>query len=161
MCPAIPWYLPQRSFTSPRSGRRDGKSIPRLGTAPAGDRAARRCERFTEKPDRKTAERLVADGRYYWNSGIFLWSAATILKAMARHLPDHWACLEAIRDVLGTPEEVDKEVKERIAVAGPGGGYIVTSANSLTDYCKTENVWAIAKAVKKYGKYPLDMRWNR
>jgi len=67
--------------------------------------AARRCERFTEKPDRRTAERFVADGRYYWNSGIFLWSAATILKAMARHLPEHWACLEAIRDALGTPEE--------------------------------------------------------
>ena len=57
---------------------------------------------------------------------------------------------------LGKPEEVDKEVKERIATAGPGGGYVVTSANSLTDYCKTENVWAMAKAVKKYGKYPLD-----
>jgi uroporphyrinogen decarboxylase len=62
---------------------------------------------------------------------------------------------------LGTPDEVDKEVKERIAVTGPGGGYIVTSANSLTDYCKTENVWAMAKAVKKYGKYPLDMNLLR
>jgi len=57
---------------------------------------------------------------------------------------------------LGSPEEVDKEVKERIATAGVNGGYIVTSANSLTDYCKTENVWAMARAVKKYGKYPLD-----
>jgi uroporphyrinogen decarboxylase len=57
---------------------------------------------------------------------------------------------------LGTPEEVDREVRERIAMAGPRGGYIITSANSLTDYCKTENVWAMAKAVQKYGKYPLD-----
>ncbi|HME42451.1 MAG TPA: uroporphyrinogen decarboxylase family protein [Syntrophorhabdales bacterium] len=57
---------------------------------------------------------------------------------------------------LGSPEEVDKEVKERIATTGVNGGYIVTSANSLTDYCKTENVWAMARAVKKYGKYPLD-----
>ena len=57
---------------------------------------------------------------------------------------------------LGTPEEVDREVKERIGVAGKGGGYIITSANSLTDYCKTENVWAMSRAVKKYGSYPLD-----
>jgi len=57
---------------------------------------------------------------------------------------------------LGTPEEVDREVKERIAVAGPGGGYIITSANSLTDYCIIENVRAMAHAIKKYGKYPLD-----
>jgi uroporphyrinogen decarboxylase len=50
---------------------------------------------------------------------------------------------------------VDKEVKERIAVAGQGGGYIITSANSLPDYCKTENVWAMSRAIRKYGKYPL------
>jgi uroporphyrinogen decarboxylase len=54
---------------------------------------------------------------------------------------------------LGTPEEVDREVQERIAVAGKGGGYIISSANSLTDYCKTENVWAMSKALQKYGKY--------
>ncbi len=56
---------------------------------------------------------------------------------------------------LGTPEEVDAEVKGRIAAAGPGGGYMVTSANSLTNYCKVENVLAMANAVKKYGTYPL------
>jgi mannose-1-phosphate guanylyltransferase len=75
-----------------------GEAIPEY---PVG----KRCDRFTEKPDRTTAERFVADGRYYWNSGIFLWSAAGILKAMARHLPDHWACLEEIRRALGTPDE--------------------------------------------------------
>lgn len=68
--------------------------------------AARRCERFTEKPDRTTAERFVADGRYYWNSGIFLWNTPTILKAFARYLPDHWTCLEEIRRALGTADEV-------------------------------------------------------
>ncbi len=56
---------------------------------------------------------------------------------------------------LGTPEEVDAEVRQRIATAGPGGGYMVTSANSLTNYCKTENVLAMARAIEKYGKYPL------
>jgi len=57
---------------------------------------------------------------------------------------------------LSPPEEVDREVKERIAVAGQGGGYIITSANSLTDYCKVENVRAMAQAIKKYGNYPLN-----
>ena len=54
---------------------------------------------------------------------------------------------------LGTPEEVDREVKERIAGAGKGGGYIISSANSITEYCKTENIWAMSKALQKYGKY--------
>ena len=67
--------------------------------------AARTCVRFTEKPDRTTAERFLADGRYYWNSGIFLWNTAAILKAMARHLPAHWTCLEEIRPALGTADE--------------------------------------------------------
>ncbi len=55
----------------------------------------------------------------------------------------------------GTLEEVDQEVKERINYVGRNGGYIISSANSLTEYCKTENVWAMAEAIKKYGKYPL------
>jgi len=54
---------------------------------------------------------------------------------------------------LGTTEEVDQEVKQRIAVAGKGGGYIISSANSIIDYCKIDNVWAMSKALKKYGKY--------
>jgi mannose-1-phosphate guanylyltransferase len=64
---------------------------------------ARQCRRFTEKPDRTTAERFVADGGYYWNSGIFLWQPATMLKAIAEHLPEHWAALEEIRRALDTP----------------------------------------------------------
>ena len=38
---------------------------------------------------------------------------------------------------------------------GPGGGYIVTSGNSLTGYCRAENVLAMSAAVRKYGRYPI------
>jgi hypothetical protein len=54
---------------------------------------------------------------------------------------------------LGTPADVDREVKERIGVAGKGGGYMISSANSLTNYCKLENVWAMAEAIRKYRTY--------
>ena len=41
-------------------------------------------------------------------------------------------------------------------------GYIITSANSLPDYCKTENALGdCSKAIRKYGKYPLDPRLRR
>ena len=53
----------------------------------------------------------------------------------------------------GTPDEVEREVRERIEVAGAGGGYIMSSANSLTDYCKAENVRAMAKALQQFGTY--------
>ena len=53
----------------------------------------------------------------------------------------------------GTPEETEAEVKDRIEKVGKGGGYMISSANSITDYCKVENVQAMARAVRKYGTY--------
>jgi uroporphyrinogen decarboxylase len=53
----------------------------------------------------------------------------------------------------GTPEEVEAEVKERIATVGKGGGYIVSSANSIPHYAKVENVLAMRDAVNRYGWY--------
>jgi hypothetical protein len=38
---------------------------------------------------------------------------------------------------------------------GPGGGYIVTSGNSLAAYLLPENVRALSRAVQTYGRYPL------
>ncbi|MFN8446079.1 MAG: uroporphyrinogen decarboxylase family protein [Caldilineaceae bacterium] len=54
---------------------------------------------------------------------------------------------------LGTPAEVEAEVKERIQNIGKGGGYMISSANSLTSYCKVENVWAMVDAICKYANY--------
>jgi uroporphyrinogen decarboxylase len=56
---------------------------------------------------------------------------------------------------MATPEEVDREVRELIRIAGPGGGYIVTSGNSLASYVKPENALALSTAVRRYGQYPL------
>jgi uroporphyrinogen decarboxylase len=59
---------------------------------------------------------------------------------------------------MGTPEDVDREVRELIRDVGPGGGYVVTSGNSLAAYVKPENVWALSEAVQKYGRYPLNIQ---
>ncbi len=56
---------------------------------------------------------------------------------------------------MGEPEAVDHEVRELIRDVGPGGGYIVTSGNSLAGYLIPQNVLALSKAVQKYGRYPL------
>ena len=55
----------------------------------------------------------------------------------------------------GTPDAVEAEVRELIRTVGPGGGYIITSGNSLASYLKPENVIAMAAAVRTYGAYPL------
>ena len=57
-------------------------------------------------------------------------------------------------DAAARPRRWTAEVKERIEKSsGKGGGYMISSANSLTDYCKVDNVRAMSQAVKKYGKY--------
>jgi mannose-1-phosphate guanylyltransferase/mannose-6-phosphate isomerase len=44
-------------------------------------------KRFVEKPDEATARRYLRTGQYYWNSGIFVWRAATVLEELAQHQP--------------------------------------------------------------------------
>jgi mannose-1-phosphate guanylyltransferase len=63
----------------------------------------RRVRRFTEKPDLDRARQFVASGNYFWNSGMFLWSAATLANALREHLPDTALLLEKIAAAWGTP----------------------------------------------------------
>lgn len=46
-----------------------------------------KVERFTEKPDLKTAKRFVKDGRYFWNAGAFVFKADAILSAIEKFAP--------------------------------------------------------------------------
>ena len=58
--------------------------------------------RFTEKPDAAKAEQFVAAGNYYWNSGMFVWSARTLVNALREHLPKTAPYLEEIAAAWGT-----------------------------------------------------------
>ena len=53
---------------------------------------------FREKPDKPTADRYVESGRYYWNSGMFVWRADTVLTELSLHLPAAYKGLMQIRD---------------------------------------------------------------
>jgi mannose-1-phosphate guanylyltransferase len=61
-----------------------------------------RVRRFTEKPDAEKAAAFVAAGNYFWNSGMFLWSARTLSNALREHLPHTAALLEEIAATFGT-----------------------------------------------------------
>jgi len=58
---------------------------------------------------------------------------------------------------LGTPEDVRSEVYERIRTVGPGGGYMVASSNSVTNYVPFENMKAMFNATFEFGKYPIQL----
>ena len=47
-----------------------------------------KLERFIEKPDAATASKMLADGSYLWNAGIFLFRAKDIIAAFQTHAPD-------------------------------------------------------------------------
>ena len=68
------------------------------------DDSALHVRRFTEKPNQMKAEEFVAAGNYYWNSGMFLWTARTLADAVREHLPETAPHLEKIAACYGTPE---------------------------------------------------------
>jgi mannose-1-phosphate guanylyltransferase len=75
-----------------------------------GDRdgiALHKVAQFREKPDRATAERFLAEGRFAWNSGIFVWRARAILDALAAHRPGLAAAIRRVADAMGTDREAD------------------------------------------------------
>lgn len=63
-----------------------------------------RVAKFTEKPDLETAMRLVSDGRYSWNSGLFAWRADRIMAEFAAHMPQLHTGLLEIAASLGTAQ---------------------------------------------------------
>jgi mannose-1-phosphate guanylyltransferase/mannose-6-phosphate isomerase len=50
--------------------------------------AVRKVERFVEKPDAERAAAFLADGNYFWNSGIFLFRPSAFLAELKRYAPD-------------------------------------------------------------------------
>jgi len=65
------------------------------GAAPAAPGQARAVAQFVEKPDLATAERYLADGDYFWNSGMFVLRASTWLATLERHRHDIAEACEA------------------------------------------------------------------
>lgn len=63
----------------------------------------RRVDRFTEKPDRATAERFLESGNYLWNAGIFVFRGDTLLELTRRHLPE---LAEGLEQIAESPERL-------------------------------------------------------
>lgn len=69
------------------------------GAALEGQGSAHVVQRFVEKPDAAKAQELLLAGGYFWNAGIFLARARTLLSALAQHAPDILAaCKKAVKE---------------------------------------------------------------
>ncbi len=106
------------------------------GNASGGAARAFAATRFVEKPDRMRAEEYLRSGAYLWNSGMFVFAARTMCRAIERFAPAHADGLAEIARAWDTPargevvarvypslprQSVDRGVMEPASVAGSDG----------------------------------------
>jgi mannose-1-phosphate guanylyltransferase len=113
------------------------------------DDSALHVRRFIEKPNQNRAEEFVAAGNYYWNSGMFLWSARTLANAVREHLPETAPLLEAIAAAFGTLqfEEVFHEAYPKCE-------------NISVDYAVLEPRSAKGEHLSNLYCLPAEFSWN-
>ncbi len=115
------------------------------GYLECGDAAAdgtRPGLRFVEKPDAATARAFLADGRFYWNSGMFVWDGEAFAAAAAAHAPATVAALAP-------------------ALAAHGGPDFDAALDAAYAACPAESVdVAIMEKLAAFTVLPADFRWS-
>jgi len=95
-----------------------GYGYVQAGAATANDlQAALPVASFREKPDLETARRFLADGGYYWNSGMFVWRASEILRAIDLLLPELALTVDLIRKELAMGHTLEAAIRTHFASA--------------------------------------------
>ncbi len=105
--------------------------------------------RFTEKPNADTAAEFVSAGNYFWNSGMFLWSARTLADALLEHLPKTAAILERIAATFGTARFSATFRKKYPACENISVDYAILEPRSAKGE-KQSNIYCL----------PADFGWN-
>ena len=102
-----------------------------------------RADAFIEKPDHARAAAFVADGGYSWNSGIFLFSAGTMLAALAAHAP-----------------EVLHGATAALAAASRSGNRIDPDATSFASVPSISIDHAVFEHADRVAVCPVDPGWS-
>lgn len=102
------------TFGIPPEGPETGYGYLKRG-APLPHKNVYRVDRFVEKPTRSRAQRFLSTGRYYWNSGVFVFQASTLLTEAKRFVPQIARQLTPVAADLGTPKG-----QERLKEVYPG-----------------------------------------
>lgn len=102
---------------------------------------------FVEKPDLKTAERYLAEGGYYWNSGMFVLRASTWMSSLERFRPDIASATRAAWQ---------QRTRDASFVRPGKGGFDAVPAESV-DYAVMEKCPGSGIDIRML---PLDAGWN-
>jgi len=113
------------------------------GVSVDSNNGAHKVEEFVEKPDLETAEKYLEQGNYLWNSGMFMFKAATLIDELTTHSPD---IVVSVNNAVNNAKQdldfirLDKQAFE-------------SSPSDSIDYAlmeKSDNVVVV----------PLDAQWN-
>ncbi|MCX7021710.1 MAG: mannose-1-phosphate guanylyltransferase, partial [bacterium] len=97
--------------------------------------------RFIEKPGTAEAERFSSSGGHYWNSGVFIWRASVVLRALERHAPGVFRPLETLS-----------------GLAGPLSGEVLRSAYNAVERISVD--YAVLERADNVVMLPADFAWD-
>lgn len=113
--PATSFGYIERGSPLPHPGVTKGEASPNVF----------KVAQFREKPTFDKAKEYLASGKFYWNSGIFVWKASAVLEALATYQPELHARLQTIAQAIGKPDYPQVLEREFAAVKGISIDYAV------------------------------------
>lgn len=125
------------------TGPATGYGYIQQGDAIVGSTRSLSAKTFVEKPNREDAEKMLADGGYHWNAGIFLFRVDAYLAAMEKHAPEMLiACKSAMNG-----KRIDNELYY------PDSDAFATAPSDSIDY-------AIMERAEKVAVTPVNPGWS-
>ena len=100
-------------------------------------------ERFVEKPDRATAEKFLAEGGYYWNSGMFLFRADRYLEELEHLAPD-----------------ILKGCRATLSASRPDLDFLRLDADTFATVPATSIDYAVMERTRSAAVIPADFGWS-
>jgi len=124
--------------TAPETGYgyiREGAAI--------GESRGREVATFVEKPAAAIAQTYLDEGGYYWNAGIFMFRAETILREMDTHCPD-----------------IPKHVRDAVTLGARDNDFFRLEATSFAK-CPSDSIdYAVMEHTRSAAVIPVDMDWS-
>lgn len=111
--------------------------------APIGEGRGRDVAKFVEKPAADVAKAYLDEGGYYWNAGIFMFRADTILNELGAHCPD-----------------IPKFVRDAVKLGARDNDFFRLEAASFGQ-CPSDSIdYAVMEHTKAAAVIPVDMDWS-
>ena len=101
---------------------------------------AKSVVRYREKPDIETAKQFVADGNFYWNSGMFFWTQAAFIRELNDTHPEAVSLIDQMADSLRTGKK-DQAVDEFRKITNMSIDYALMEKASKVYVVKAEFPW--------------------